>query len=67
MDTGTIVKPMRYGFVAVYDFNKVVSVIPIENEQVNAIMSALEEVFTSPGTLFQIYSDEEGAMNSNKF
>ena len=44
MDMGTIVKPMRYGFVAVGNSNKnKTEVIPIKHEQVNGIMRALEK------------------------
>ena len=65
MDMGTTVKPMRYGLVAVDGFTKVVSVIPINNKQVNEIIRGLEEVFAIMGKPQQIYSDEEGAMNSD--
>ena len=58
---------MRYGLVAVDGFSKMVSVIPINNKQVNGIMRALEEVFASMGKPIQLYSDEEGAMNSDTF
>ena len=64
MDLGTIVQPMRYGVVAVDGFTKVVSVIPIKHKQVNEIIRGLEEVFAIMGKPQQIYSDEEGAMNS---
>ena len=67
MDMGTTVKPMRYGLVAVDNFTKMASVIPVKNKQVNEIMRGLEEVFSIMGTPKQIYSDEEGAMNSITF
>ena len=65
MDLGTMVKPMRYGPVAVDGFTEVVSVIPIQNTQVNEIIRGLEEVFATMGKPQQIYSNEEGAMNSD--
>ena len=67
MDMGTTVKPMRYGLVAVDGFTKIVSVIPIKHKQVNELIRGLEEVFAIMGTPHQIYSDEEGAMNSDTF
>ena len=67
MDMVTTVKPMRYGLVAVDGFTKVVSVMPIKNEQVNGIIRGLEEVFAIMGKPQQIYNDEEGAMNPNTF
>ena len=66
MDLGTIVKPMRYGLVAVDGFTKV-SVILMKNKQVNEITRGLEEVVVIMGKPQQIYSDEEGAMNSDTF
>ena len=65
MDMGATVKPMRYGLVAVDGVTKIVSVIPIKNKQVNVIIKGLEEVFASLGKPQQIYTDEEGAMNSD--
>ena len=67
MDMGTTVKPMRYGLVAMDGFTKVVSVIPIKNKQVSEIIRGLEEAFATIGKPQQIYSDEEGAMNSDTF
>ena len=67
LDMGATVKPIRYGFVAVDGFTKVVSVIPLKNKQVNEIIRGLEEVFAIMGTPQQIYTDEEGAMNSDTF
>ena len=64
---GTIVKSMRYGLVAVDGFTKVVCVLPMNNKQVNEIIRGLEEVFATMGEPQQIYSDEEGAMNSDSF
>ena len=56
---------MRYGVVAVDGFSKMVSVIPIKSKQVNEIMRALEDVFKSLCKPLNIYTDEEGAMNSD--
>ena len=58
---------MIYGLVAVDNFTKVVSVIPIKNKQVKEIMRALEKEFASMGKPQNVYSDEEGAMNSDTF
>ena len=62
MDLGATVKPMRYGLVAVDGFTKAVSVIPIENEQVNEIRRGLEEVFATMGTPEQIYTEGGGVL-----
>ena len=67
MDLGTNVPGYRYGFVAVDNFTKMVSVIPIENKQRDEITRALEKVIEKLGKPKQIYSDEEGAFNSNKY
>ena len=67
LDMGATAKPMRYGLVAVGGFTKVVSVIQIKNKQMNEMIGGLEEVFAIMGTPHQIYTDEEGAMNSNTF
>ena len=56
---------MRYGLVAVDGFTKVVSVIPFQSTQVNGIIRGFEQVFAIMGKPQQIYSDEEGAMNSD--
>ena len=64
---GAAVTPMRYGLIAVDGFTKVVSVILIKHKQVNEIIRGLEEIFAIMGKPQQIYSDEEGAMNSDTF
>ena len=66
MDMGAAVKPMGYGLVAADGFTKVVSVIPIKNKQVNDIIRGLD-IFAIMGKPQQIYSDGEGAMNSDTF
>ena len=43
------------------------SVIPIENKQPDEIIRALKKVIENIGKPKQIYSDEEGAFNSNKY
>ena len=67
MDLGTNDPEYRYGFVAVDNFTKMVSVIPIENIQPDEIIRALKKVIDNLGKPKQIYSDEGGAFNSNKY
>ena len=67
MDLGTNVPEYRYGFIAVDGFSKMVSVIPIENKQPDETIRALKKVVENLRKLKQIYSDEEGAFNSNKY
>ena len=66
MDLGTTVPEYRYGFIAVDNFTKMASVIPIGNKQPDEIIRALKKVIENIGKPKQIYSDEEGAFNSNK-
>ena len=67
MDLGTSVTEFRYGFVAVDNFTKMASVIPIENKQTDEIIRALKKVIETLGKPKQLYSDEEGAFNSTKY
>ena len=67
MDLGTIVPEYRYGFIAVDIFTNMTSVIPIENKQPDEIIRALKKVIDDFGKPKQIYSDEEGVFNSNKY
>ena len=67
MDIGTSVTEFRYGFVAVDNFTKMASVIPIENKQTDEIIRALKQVIETLGKPKQLYSDEEGAFNSTKY
>ena len=67
MDLGTSVPEYRYGFIAVDNFTKMASVIPIEHKQPDKIIRALKKVIETIGKHQQIYSDEEGAFNSIKY
>ena len=66
MDIGTSVPDYRYGFIAVDNFAKNVSVTPIEDKP-DEIIRALKTVIEALGKPKQTYSDEEGAFNSNKY
>ena len=67
MDLCTSVPEHRYGFTAVDNLTKMTSVIPIENKQPDEIIRALKKVIEHLGKTKQIYSDGEGAFNSNKY
>ena len=67
MDLGASVPEYRYGFVAVDNFTKMASVIPIENKQPDDIIKALNKVTEHLGKPKQMYSDEEGSSNSIKY
>ena len=67
MDLGTGVPEYRYGFIAVDGLSKMASVIPTENKQLDEIIRALNKLLEHIGKPKQIYSDEEGAFNSNKY
>ena len=67
MELGTSVPEYRYGFIAVGNFTKMVSVIPIENKQPDEIIRALKKIIENLGKPKRIYSDEGGAFNSNKY
>ena len=67
MDLGTSVPEYSYGFIAVSNFTKMASVIRTENKQPDDILRALKHVIGILGKPQQIYSDEEGAFNSNKY
>ena len=43
MDLGTSVPEYRYGFIAVSNFTKMTSAIPIENKQPDEIIRALKK------------------------
>ena len=58
MDLGTSVTDYRYGFVAVDNFKKMASVIPIGNKQTEEITMALKKVIETLGKPKQLYSDE---------
>lgn len=67
MDLGKSVTNMRYGLVAIDNFTKIVHVVPIQNKTTDEIIKAVKEVFTKIGIPKQIYSDEEGAFNADKY
>ena len=57
----------RYGSVAVDNFTKVSSVIPIANRQPAELIRALKMIFQSMGKPKQLYSDEEGGFRAREF
>ena len=56
------------GLVAIDNFTKMVSIAIIKNKQPDEIIAGLKHMFDKlGGKPKQIYSDEEGAFNSNKY
>lgn len=57
---------LRYGMVCIDIFSKKCHIVPIENKDADDVYKAVMECFKALGQPLQIYSDDEGALNSKK-
>ena len=58
---------VRYALVAINNFITTAEVIPIENRQPIALISAFKLIFRSMGTPKQLFSDEESSFRAKMF
>ena len=66
-DVGVDVKNQpKFGFVCIDIFSKKCHIVPMENNDIDTFFNAMLECFKVLGYPLSIYSDDEGALNSEK-